>query len=175
MRLVTRVRVRGLTIPLSYRVYGVMFDSASQDFPDDSLLNAYYFNGHYAHIPYKVGQGAVWIDVLNNAPKSCSWLDVETGDATPADVPGWLDARNMPGDQGIYCSIDSVAAVNSYAAKRPFNLWVSTLDGNPFPIVPSISGTLVAVQCIPASMLRFNGDMSVVVNENYWKEHALAP
>lgn len=151
-----------------------MFDSATQDFPDDSLLNAYYFNGRYAHKPYKVGPGAVWIDVLNAAPTSCSWLDVETGDATPADVPGWLDHRNRPGDQGIYCSIENVAAVNSYANGRPFNLWVATLDGNPFPIVPSITGTLAAVQCTPASMLRFNGDMSVVVNENYWTSHALA-
>lgn len=160
-----------LYYPLHYQVFGVMFDSASGDYPNDSLLNAYYYNGEFARTPYSPGPGRVWIDVLNNAPKQCSWLDVERGDAKPGDVGAWLDARNMPGNQGIYCSLSNVTAVNVAAAGRPYNLWVATLDGNPFPMVPLATGTLVAVQAITASMLGFNGDMSAVVNEGYWNDH----
>lgn len=162
-----------LYYPLQYRVFGVMFDSASGDYPDNSLLNAFYYNGRFSHKPYAVGRGSVWIDVLASAPRECSWLDVESGDAKPEDVPGWLDHRNIPDDQGIYCSIDSVEAVNVAAAGRPYDLWVATLDGNPFPLVPLATGRLVAVQCLPAKMLGFNGDMSAVVNPEYWNSHVL--
>jgi hypothetical protein len=167
-----RQTIMSLDLPLHYRVYGVMFDSASGDYPNDSLLNAYYYNGLDAHKPYTVGAGKVWIDVLANSPHACSWLDVESGDAKPEDVNVWLHTRNQPGNQGIYCSLDTVPAVNEAAAGQPYNLWVATLDGNPFPIIPEVSGLLVAVQAIPAQMLGFNADMSVIVNESYWNYHS---
>lgn len=156
-------------------IYGRMYDSASQTFPAGSLLNAYYFNGHFNHTPVKYGLGKVWIDVLNNAAKACSWLDVERGDASPADVPGCLDARAMPGNQGIYCDRSNLPAVIKAAGNRMYNLWVSTLDGNTNPSIPSGPGKLVAVQAFPASMLGFNADESVIVNADYWHAHALRP
>lgn len=155
-----------------YEIFGAMFDSASGDYPTGSLLNAYYFNGRFPHVPYRVAKGSVWIDVLGNAPNSCSWLDVESGDATPGHVPGWLDLRNQPGNQGIYCNRATLPAVNAAAAGRPYNVWIATLDGNPFPVLPAVSGQLVAVQAIPASMLGFNADMSVIVDQYYWNTHS---
>lgn len=156
-------------------VFGHMYDSASQTFPRNSQLNAYYFNGHFNHTPVKYGRGAVWIDVTGGAPEDCSWLDIERGDASPSRVPHWLDERNMPGNQGIYCDRSNIAAVIRAAGNRVYNLWVSTLDGNTNPAIPSGPGLLVAVQAFPASMVGFNADMSVIVNANYWKTHALAP
>jgi hypothetical protein len=156
-------------------IYGHMFDSASQTFPAHSQLNAYYFNGHFNHTPVMYGRGKVWIDVTGAAPKACSWLDVERGDASPGRVPGWLDERDMPGNQGIYCDRSNVGAVIKAAGNRVYNLWISTLDGNTNPVIPSGPGKLVAVQAFPASMVGFNADMSVIVSETYWKRHALNP
>jgi hypothetical protein len=53
------------------------------------------------------------------------------------------------------------------------NLWIATLDGTMSVTVPAFNGVLVAVQAIPAKFLGFNADMSVIVNESYWNEHAL--
>lgn len=153
--------------------YGLMYDSASQTFPADSRLNAYYFNGHFNHTPVSYGRGRVWIDVTGAAPKACSWLDVERGDASPGRVPGWLDERDMPGNQGIYCNRSNIGAVIKAAGNRVYNLWVSTLDGNTHPAIPSGPGLLVAVQAFPASTLGFNADGSVIVSEAYWNAHAL--
>lgn len=156
-------------------VYGHMYDSASQTFPASSLLNAYYFNGSFRHSPVSYGRGRVWIDVTGGAPNDCSWLDVERGDATPGSVPGWLDRRAMPGNQGIYCNRGNIADVIKAAGNRVYNLWVSTLDGNTNPAIPSGPGKLVAVQAFPASMVGFNADMSVIVSYDYWHAHALQP
>jgi hypothetical protein len=152
-------------------VYGHMFDSASQTFPADSLLNAYYYNGKFNHKPVVYGKGKVWIDVTGAAPGSCSWLDVERFDATPSQVPTWLDERNQPGNQGVYCNLSTLPSVERFAGNRPHNLWISTLDGNTNPFLTAHTGRLVAVQAFPASMLGFNADMSVIVDYNYWQDH----
>lgn len=156
-------------------ICGTMWDSASGTFPPGAALCALYVNGAFAVRPVIYGRGRVWIDVTGRAANAASWLDVEQGDATPADVPGWLDARNIPDDQGIYCSVDSVAAVEQAAAGRPHGLWVATLDGTVTPELPPVTGLLVAVQCLPASMLGFDADMSVVVDPGYWVAHAAFP
>ena len=154
-------------------IYGTMWDSASAAWPPGAALRALYVNGKYATRPATYGKGRVWIDVTGAAPHAASWLDVETGDATPAHVPGWLDARDIPDDQGIYCSMDTLAAVEAAAAGRPHGLWIATLDGTAAPLMPITGGVLVAVQCLPAAMLGFDADMSVIVSESYWLAHAL--
>jgi hypothetical protein len=53
-------------------------------------------------------------------------------------------------------------------------LWVATLDGTvDIGRVPGV-GRLVAVQAFPASMTGHNADLSVVVDEPYWRARALA-
>jgi hypothetical protein len=156
-------------------VYGTMWDSASGAYPPGAALCAYYLNGLWARKPVEYGRGKVWIDVLGTAPTEALWLDVETGDATPADVPGWLDERaDAKLDAGgVYCSISNLEAVETAAASRPHLLWVATLDGNTAPSLPRVSGQLVAVQAIPASMLGFDADMSVVTDPGWWSSRAL--
>ena len=147
------------------KIYGHMYDSAAGTFPPDSKLNAYYFNGLYAHRPYVTGKGRVWIDVLNNAPDRCRFLDVERGDATPADVPGWLDLRNRVGIGGIYCDLSTLPEVIHHANGREFDLWLATLDDSVPPVtVPH--GRLLMVQTIKG----YAYDTSVVVDEAFWDE-----
>ena len=77
-------------------VCGTMWDSATGVFPPDAALKALYVNGKFAS-PAVYRRGLVYIDVNAQAPDAASWLDVETGDATAADVPGWLDRRALHG------------------------------------------------------------------------------
>lgn len=154
-------------------VYGTMWDSASGAYPKGAALCAYYANGRYAR-PLSYGPGKVWIDVLANAPTKALFLDVETGDATPADVPGWLDARRKAGlgIGGVYCDQANLPAVEKAAASRPHLLWIAT-PGNPAPELPKVSGQIVAYQVFTAAMLGFDADESEVVDAGWWHDRAL--
>jgi hypothetical protein len=62
-------------------------------------------------------------------------LDVERGDATPADVPGWCDRnpRGLHGDRRaptVYCNLSSWPACRQAAGARHVDWFISTLDGN---------------------------------------------
>lgn len=148
--------------------YGYMYDSAAGVFPSGTQLKALYYNGVYAHKPYQAERGQVWIDVLNAAPHQCAILDVEQDDATPQDVPGWLDLRNPIGRGIIYCNRATLPDVIGYAGSRPFDLWLATLDGT----VPSVTvphGKLLAVQAWTEGQY----DKSAVVDKAFWAAHAL--
>lgn len=100
---------------------------------------ALYLNGRYAATEAEVHRfrHVIRISVLADRPDQAEHaraLDVETGDATPADVPGWIDTRRRFGhdDATIYCDRDNIRAVAEAAAGRPFRLWVATLDGTKF-------------------------------------------
>jgi hypothetical protein len=155
------------------QVYGTMWDSAAGKIPAGAALSALYINGRYAVKP-DYGRGRVYIDVLANDPTGALWLDVERGDATAADVPGWLDKRRSAGlgVGGVYCSLSSVPAVESAANGRAHLLWLATLDGNTAPIPPRVSGQIIAWQIIPASMLGFDADESFVIDASWWSDHA---
>jgi hypothetical protein len=66
------------------------------------------------------------LSIAVNSSENARFLDVENGDATPADVPGWLDrqARLEPTEtHGIYCPASSIAAVRAAAGNRRYLLW----------------------------------------------------
>lgn len=148
-------------------ICGVQFDSVSP-LPFRPALEARYVNGRYSSPP-EYGRGRVYIDVNGSNPRGAFWLDVEKGDATPAAVPSWLDERiTAEGAGGIYCSRNSLAAVEAAAGNRPHLLWVATLDGTMEITPPPGIGVLAVVQAIPASMLGFNADLSLVIDTGYW-------
>lgn len=157
------------------QVYGLQWDSAAGDIPSRARLRALYFNGAFATRPVRYRRGLVWIDVFGTAPEAAFWLDVESGDATPQMVPGWLDAREQSGAGvgGIYCDRASLPAVEQAASDRPHALWVATLDGTAEVILPPGTGHLVAVQDYPASMVGLDADLSIVVDRDYWLARAL--
>jgi hypothetical protein len=154
-------------------LHGIQWDS-TDPLPFKPPLQALYANGRFRS-PLHYGRGKVFIDVTGGLPNGAHWLDVEKGDATPADVPGWLDERRkVTGDTGgIYCDRATLEAVEHAAGDRPHQLWVATLDGTVDVAVPGGAGHLVAVQAVPAGMLGFNADMSVVVDAGYWAQHAV--
>jgi hypothetical protein len=150
-----------------------MYDSAGGLFPDGAKLRALYFNGDYAHKPYVVKRGQLWIDVLGDAARECSVLQVDgldqAGiDAMVAKVPGWLGERNPVGRGIIYCNRVTLPAVMERAGDQPFDLWLATLDGTvPEVMVPR--GNLLAVQISDQG----NWDESVVVDKGFWDARSL--
>lgn len=149
--------------------YGVQWDTTGQ-LPFPAPLQARYANGKYrSKLEYV--RGLVYIDVLGNLPNGASWLDVENGDATPQDVPRWLDERAPFGEGGIYCNRANIGQVEEAAGDREHLLWVSTLDGTMDFTLPSGHGHLVAIQLYPQAMLGFHADLSVVVDQGYWDAH----
>jgi hypothetical protein len=160
-------------------IYGTMWDSASGAYPPGAALCAFYVNGKFAHKPVSFGRGRVWIDVDGSMPGAAYFLDIETGDARPADFPGWLDRRHAGGGGwgGGYCNRATLPAAVAAAGTRPWALWLATLDGS-IPDAASLSlppnVTLVAVQAFPASMLGFNADESVVVDQAWWQARGRA-
>jgi hypothetical protein len=156
------------------QVFGTQWDSASGDIPAGVKLRALYVNGGFATRPVTYGRGRVWIDVIGNAPDKALWLDVERFDATPDRVPGWLDDRRRSGagTGGIYCDRSTLPAVEAAAGDLPHLLWIATLDGTVNVTVPG-RGHLVAVQAYPASMLGPDADLSIVVDEKYWRDRSL--
>lgn len=153
-------------------IFGLAFDSINESsIPPNARMKLLYINGRFAAVP-KYGRGRQYIDVLNNAPDKAGWLDVERFDASPADVPGWLDRRAHYGQGGIYCNRSNLTEVQRQAGKRQYYLWIATDDGT---IMQSVAGggTLVMCQAFPASFIGPNVDISVVVNQAWWQAHAL--
>jgi len=157
------------------RLCGLMWDSTTPELiPSWARLKALYVNGKFAAHP-DYGRGRVFIDVTGGAPFGAEILDVETGDATPDHVPGWLRARHQWEIGTIYCNRDTLPHVVEAANGLPFFLWLATLDGSIPTDVITGSGRLVAVQAYSASMVGVNVDLSAVVDEQWWVNHALPP
>lgn len=153
------------------QIYGFQWDS-TDTLPFTPTLQALYANGRYRS-PLHYGPGKVFIDVTGGLPNGAMWLDVERGDASAADVPGWLDERARYGEGGIYCNRDTLPSVEAAAGDRPHWLWVATLDGTLDVPLPPGAGHLVAVQAFPATWLPVHADLSVVTDAAYWQAHAV--
>lgn len=153
--------------------YGLQFD-AVKPLGFTPALQLLYINGIGAVTP-DYGRGRVYIDVTAAAPQAAFWLDVERFDATVEDIPGWLDRRRAATGQqgGIYCTRDTLPAVEQAAGDRPHLLGVATLDGTTDITPPPGIGVLAYVQAFPAAMLGIAADLSIVVDRDYWTQRAL--
>ena len=70
-------------------------------------------------------------------------LDIESGDATPAQAPGWVRASRAAGQEGTcYCSISTwpsvIRAINAAGITQHPPYWVAGYPGGG-PILPSIT------------------------------------
>jgi hypothetical protein len=121
----------------------------------------------------------VTIDVNGSDPAGCGVLDVETGDATPAQAPGWAKRRHQlhPGAYPpvIYCNRSTLTPVfNMMAAAglhvvKDFRLWIATLDNT--RTVPDMTG-VTAVQYAGQAQTGGHYDESIVYDAAW---HAAAP
>jgi hypothetical protein len=75
--------------------------------------------------------GAVCLSIAVHPDHQADILDVERGDATPEDVPGWIDRFQRPGRRAptIYCNRSTIDAVRVSTGGRHFDWWAATLDG----------------------------------------------
>lgn len=139
-------------------------------------LVAGYVNGHYAWSAEDwakfPSQAHVTIDVNGSNP-SADVLDVEPGDATPADAVVWV--RNKLKQNPHYPPILYVNRSNmttvignlskaGYALGRDYRFWVATLDGTQG--LPDMRG-VTAVQYASSAMTGTNVDLSVVYDVNF--------
>jgi len=156
-------------------IHGFQWDSSSALPLIGGAITAKYINGSFAQRPLHFGRGVVWIDVTGNDPHDAHWLDIETGDAKPADFPEWNHEKHQRIGQwgGFYCNRNTLPAVlEKIGTSMPADLWLSTLDGSVFPaetadLPPNIR--LIAIQAFPAAMTGFHADCSVVVDQQYWQ------
>ncbi len=114
----------------------IMYDAVSwENIPDNAEMVAGYIDGPasqwpagaWARFPHAV---KVRITV-NPADNEGDVLDVELGDANPADAPGWIRRRHAAGAPfvTIYCNRSTLPAVQAAAQGTEYSLWISTLDG----------------------------------------------
>lgn len=97
-----------------------------------------YVNGLFAWSNAEVGRfiGAgkqvIRIDVIGNAPKKASILDVERFDATPQIARTWIQQRNSyRRDATIYCSRDNLSDLFQEVGDEPFWLLAADWTGAP--------------------------------------------
>ena len=112
----------------------LMLDSISASaIPTNVPVVAGYVDGRYvwSAADWNRFPNAVRITIATQASSQADVLDVETGDATPADVPGWVGRFNRPSRRRptIYCNRSTWAAVKAALGTTEVDYWISTLDG----------------------------------------------
>jgi hypothetical protein len=113
-----------------------MYDAVSwQNIPADAEMVAGYVDGPASQWPAEAWARfphAVTVRItVNPADNEGDVLDVENGDAEPADAPGWIKRRHAAGAKfvTIYCNRSTLPAVQAAAQGTEYSLWISTLDG----------------------------------------------
>lgn len=116
-----------------------MYDAVTAaNVPADATLVAGYGDGYYqdveafrARFPH-----ATVVEIAVSSHHNLGQvLDVETGDATPAEAPGWVSMRRAAGvDPSVYCNSSTwpqVRAAFTRAGVAEPHWWIAQYDGNP--------------------------------------------
>lgn len=109
---------------------------------------------------------AIQLTIAVNALHAADILDVENGDATPSDVPGWCDRFARLGRRAptVYCNLSSWPAVKAAVGARRVDYWIATLNGKPTP--GGIAGA-VAEQYVQHTDAAFHYDESIIYDESW--------
>jgi hypothetical protein len=116
-----------------------MYDAVTPaNIPGDAQLVAGYLTGPYAWKPADWARfpNIPHVGIATQAIYSVGQvLDVETGDATPAQAPGWVQKRRAAGvDPTCYCNSStwpSVRAAFQAAGVPEPHYWIAKYDQNP--------------------------------------------
>lgn len=130
---------RPAVIPPGGHVPRTMYDAVTvANIPAGAVMVAGYVDGNYANWPAMAGRfpNAVHVPIATKASTNAALvLDVETGDATPAQAPGWVLMRRAAGvDPSVYCNTSTwpdVKQAFAAAGVAPPHYWVAQYDGDP--------------------------------------------
>src|SRR5271168_2035173 len=125
-----------------------MYDSTTAaDIPANARIVAGYINGLYKWSPedwtrFPAATQQVTISVTADETGALV-LDIETGDATPAQAPGWVNKMRQLGfDPVVYCSLSNVNTVSAAfvaANTRQPKYWVADWTGTPHLVENSVA------------------------------------
>jgi hypothetical protein len=129
---------------LASAVCSVAFDAIHenvQHIPLDAFAVGGYVNGANKSYIWTASDWAmfpnsfhIYINVTGD-PTHGNCLDIETGDATIADIVPWMNSRGpaLVGPMLLYCNRDNLSAALNERSKSPYAtktyMWESTLDG----------------------------------------------
>jgi hypothetical protein len=117
-----------------------MYDSVTPaNIPDGAVLVAGYADGFYANLPGLQARfpAATVVSIAVHPSTPAQVLDVETGDATPAQAVQWCTrtmAATPNGQLTVYCNVDAwpqVRAAFQAAGVTEPQYWVAAYDGDP--------------------------------------------
>lgn len=137
--------------------------------PSTAAMVAGYIDGMYAWRPADWARfpRAVQVRIAVFASTNAGHvLDIETGDATPVQAPGWVQKRRAAGaDPSVYCSMSlwpTVRAAFAAAHVPEPHYWVAGYPGGG-PIIPA--GAVAHQYADPATS---GGDWDLSVVADYW-------
>jgi hypothetical protein len=116
-----------------------MYDAVTPErIPTGAQIVAGYVDGHYANMAFmtRLYPAALHVAIAVRATTNDGLvLDVENGDASPEQAPGWVDMRRAAGiDPTVYCNSSTWAAVKqafiNHRIPQP-HYWIAQYDGNP--------------------------------------------
>ncbi len=145
-----------------------MYDSTSPgDIPATAEMVAGYIDGAYAWSPSGWARfpAAVKVTVATQPGTDAGdVLDVELGDATPAQAPAWIRMRQTAGltVPTIYCASFAVPQVRQLCAGLRYALWVAEWTGHPHAVAGA-----VAVQYADPSSSGGHYDLSLVTDPGW--------
>lgn len=145
-----------------------MYDSVTAaDIPADAPMVAGYANGIYAWSQADWERFATPRKVLITVTadyNGADVLDVENGDATPADCNAWIHARQNAGYWAptIYCEASAVPAVRQACAGLTYALWVAHYTGTPHQ-----EPSAVATQYADPATSGGHYDLSLVADDGW--------
>ncbi len=101
--------------------------------PRDTPAVAGYIDGIYVWslADWALFPSAAKITIAVHPEHAADALDVESGDAVPGDIPGWIARFNQPARRAptIYCSRSAWPACKAVVGEVRVDWWISTLDG----------------------------------------------
>ncbi|MEZ0066663.1 hypothetical protein ABIA32_002675 [Streptacidiphilus sp. MAP12-20] len=116
-----------------------MYDAVTAtNVPDSATLIAGYGDGYYqntAEFRARFPHATIVEIAVSSHHDLGQVLDVETGDATPAEAPGWVERRRAAGvDPTIYCNSSTwptVRAAFQAAGVAEPHYWIAQYDDDP--------------------------------------------
>lgn len=123
-----------------------MYDSVTPSaIPQDAEVVAGYIDGRYAWsaADWNRFPRAVKLTIAVFASHDADVLDVEIGDATPQEAPGWIIRQQARGltVPTIYCNTATIGAVRAACAGLTYNWWAAH-----YTFEPHIENGSVATQ-----------------------------